>query len=203
MDLEYDNEGKLSSSGDQQFESSESISLPIAGVRPYQAATVGLPGAQSDSLGDGSGLAVRLMVLATLLSAIISIFSNNLLPICSFLLQKKYLAQSHLLLYKAQSSCVLALSLGISGKINGSFELLPHTLTPEMLGTGSNGYSIGGPYSHWTELGQTQRDDGSLAFRVACVGRSWRTNQPKLLCVEFNAEEVRVREGRILFSIAM
>lgn len=162
VDLEYDSDGKLSAHGDQQFETSESIALPMAGVRSYQGAPVGLAGSQSPSLGEGTSIS--------------------------------YLAQSHLLLYKCSSSCVLALTLGISGKINGSFELLPHTLSPEVLGTGPNGYSIGGPYTHWTELGQTQDADGNTFFRVACVGRSWRTNQPKLLCVEFNDESVKVKE---------
>ena len=106
-----------------------------------------------------------------------------------------YLSQSHLLLYKSTSSCVLALTLGITGKINGSFELLPHTLSPEILGTASTGgYSIGGPYNYFTELGMSQYDDGSHYFRVACVGRSFRTNQPKLLCVEFNEIHVKVKE---------
>ncbi|CAB9508930.1 Auxin transport protein BIG [Seminavis robusta] len=162
VDLEYDNDGKLSARGDHQFESSDSTALPIAGARAYQSAAIGLPGSHSQSLGDGSSIA--------------------------------YLAQSHLLLYKCTSSCVLALTLGMSGKINGSFELLPHTISAETLGTGPNGYSIGGPYTHWTELGQAQYEDGSQYFRVACVGRSWRTNQPKLLCVEFNEVDVKVRE---------
>lgn len=90
------------------------------------------------------------------------------------------------MLYKCSASCVLALTLGGSGKIDGSFELLPHTI--EMLG-------IGGPYTHWVELGESVDGKGEPCFRAACVGRSFRTNQPKLLCVEFNGSNTtRVQE---------
>lgn len=162
VDLEYDTDGKPSARVDQQFETDESISLPLSGVRSYQGSSIGSAGTHQKTLGDGSCLT--------------------------------YLNQSNLLLYKSTSSCVLALTLGITGKIIGSFELLPHTISSEILGTSPNGYSIGGPYTHWTELGITKCDDGLRYFRVACVGRSWRTNQPKLLCLEFNEINVKVKE---------
>ena len=104
-----------------------------------------------------------------------------------------YLKQSRILLYKCTSSCVLALMLDKKGGVEGSFELIPHTITSEIIGETSDGHSISCPYTHWTELGMAYRDGASF-FRVACIGKSLRTNQPKLLCIEFNESEVRVRE---------
>ena len=54
-------------------------------------------------------------------------------------------------------------------------------------------YSITGPFTHWTALGVAYDDDGAF-FRVSCVGRSSRTNQPKLICVEFNESDLRIKE---------
>ena len=82
-----------------------------------------------------------------------------------------------------------------TGKIVGSFELLPHVLNSEILGNGNDGYSISGPYTHWTELGIVE-NNGSPYYRVTCVGKSTRSNQPKLVCVEFNRESVRIKELR-------
>ena len=104
-----------------------------------------------------------------------------------------YLKQSHMLLYKCSTSCVLALMLGAKGEVEGSFELLPHTVSSETLGNGADGCSVIGPFTHWTELGVSYRNGASF-FRVACVGKSTKTNQPKLLCLEFNENEVRVKE---------
>ena len=104
-----------------------------------------------------------------------------------------YLKQSGLLLYKCISSCLVALILDDQGKVAGSFELLPHVLTSEKLGTGVDGYSISAPYSNWTELG-TVTKNRSCFYRAACVGKSTRTNQPKLLLVEFNEYSVNVKE---------
>jgi hypothetical protein len=104
-----------------------------------------------------------------------------------------YLKQSRLLLYKCASSCVLALMLGTKGGVEGSFELIPHSISSEILGNGPEGYSITGPFTHWTELGVAYRDGASF-FRVACVGKSSKTSQPKLLCIEFNESDVKVKE---------
>ena len=141
VELEYDKEGKLTG----QLDSGDSIMIPTTGARSFQSTEIGVNGAHSQTLGEGTSIT--------------------------------YLAQSNILLYKCSASCVLALTLGDSGKIDGSFELLPHTI--DVLG-------IGGAYTHWVELGESIDNNGEPSFRVACVGRSWRTNQPKLLCVEFN-----------------
>lgn len=107
--------------------------------------------------------------------------------------QLTYLKQSRVLLYKCTSSCVLALMLDTKGDVEGTFELIPHTISSEILGNGPDGYSITGPFTHWTELGVAYRN-GAAFFRVACVGRSSRSNQPKLLCIEFNESDVRIKE---------
>eukprot|EP00980_Cylindrotheca_fusiformis_P011048 scaffold2535_cov126-Cylindrotheca_fusiformis.AAC.10 len=104
-----------------------------------------------------------------------------------------YLKQSRVLLYKCTSSCVLALMLDKRGDVEGTFEFLPHTIPSKHLGDVSDGNAVSGPYTHWTELGVAYRQ-GTAFFRVACVGRSLINNQPKLLCVEFNENELKIRE---------
>jgi hypothetical protein len=105
-----------------------------------------------------------------------------------------YLKQSRVLLYKCASSCILALMLDAKGDIEGSFELMPHTISSDILGNGGpERYYITGPFTHWTELGVAYRD-GAAYFRVACVGRSSKSNQPKILCIEFNASDVKIKE---------
>jgi hypothetical protein len=104
-----------------------------------------------------------------------------------------YLKQSRVLLYKCVSSCVLALMLDSKGDVEGTFELIPHTISSEVLGNGPDGYSVTGPFTHWTELGVVYREGASF-FRVACVGKSSKSNKPKLLCVEFNENDVRIKE---------
>jgi len=105
-----------------------------------------------------------------------------------------YLEQSGLLLYKCISSCVVALIVNKeNGEITGSFEFLPQVLTSQMIGRGMDGYSISAPFIHWTELGTVERD-GFMYYRVACTGKSTRTNQPKVLLVEFNERSFRVKE---------
>lgn len=104
-----------------------------------------------------------------------------------------YLKQSRVLLYKCTSSCVLALMLDKRGDVEGTFEFLPHTIPSKHFGDVSDGHAVTGPYTHWTELGVSYRN-GAAFFRVACVGRSLRSNQPKLLCIEFNEHEVKIRE---------
>ncbi len=104
-----------------------------------------------------------------------------------------YLQQSRTLLYKCVSSCVVALMLDGCGSVEGSFELIPHVLSSDILWNGMDGHSIVGPFNHWTELGVVY-SDGRMYFRVACIGRSSRTNQPQVVCVEFNEKDVKVKE---------
>jgi hypothetical protein len=104
-----------------------------------------------------------------------------------------YLKQSRVLLYKCASSCVLALMLDKIGDVEGTFEFLPHTIPSKVLGDASDGHAISGPYTHWTELGVAYHH-GAAFFRVACVGRCLRSSEPKLLCIEFNESEVKIRE---------
>ncbi len=103
-----------------------------------------------------------------------------------------YLNQSGLVLYRCESSCVLALLLDPTGKIAGSFELLPNIIKPDVLGTGPDGYGVSGPYVNWTELGTIDHGNAK-AYCLACVGKSTRTSQPKLLLVVFNADFVKVK----------
>jgi hypothetical protein len=105
----------------------------------------------------------------------------------------EYLYQSQILLYKCTSSPMVAFILDKSGSIIGSFEFLPHILNKEMLGSTVNGYSITGPYTHWTELGIV-RCEGSSFYHTSFVARSTRMNQPKLMYVEFNEEYTRLEE---------
>lgn len=104
-----------------------------------------------------------------------------------------FLPFSGILLYACASSPVLALLLDATGSISGSFELLPYVVKSETLCNGSDGYSIHGPFTQFTELGCVEYDHATY-FRVACVGKSSRTSQPKLLCVDFNEDAVRVKE---------
>ena len=106
----------------------------------------------------------------------------------------EYLEQSGLLLYKCLSSCVVAFVIDKqSGDITGSFEFLPQVVSSSMLGSGLDGYSISAPYANWTELG-TYEKDGTVHYRVVCTGKSTRTNQPKLLLVEYGVDSVHVME---------
>lgn len=100
-----------------------------------------------------------------------------------------FLPLSNMLLYKCISSCVVALSFDKTGDIAGSFELLPNRLDSEVLGNGPDAYSIVGPYTHWTEIGVL---DGGI--RLVCVGKSSRTNHPKLLSVVVKEASVKVKE---------
>ena len=104
-----------------------------------------------------------------------------------------YLKQSRVLLYKCATSCVLALMLNKKGDVEGTFELLPHSISGEALGETGTEPAVTGPFTHWVELGVAYRG-GSAFFRVACVGKSPRTNQSKLLCIEFNEKHVKIRE---------
>jgi E3 ubiquitin-protein ligase UBR4 len=101
-----------------------------------------------------------------------------------------YLRQSNLLLYQCVSSCCIAMLLDEDGAICGSFELLPNMIAADELG---GHYGVLGPYTHFQELGIVTRDK-DLFYRVACVGRSTRSNQPMALILEFNANQVYVRE---------
>lgn len=100
-----------------------------------------------------------------------------------------FLPISNMLLYKCISSCVVAMPFDKTGEIAGSFELLPNRLDSEMLGNGPDAYSIVGPYTHWTEIGVL---DGGIRF--VCVGKSSRTNHPKLLSVVVKEASVKVKE---------
>lgn len=100
----------------------------------------------------------------------------------------KYLHQSGLLLYKCTSSPLIAFMVDNSGKILKSFEFLPHVLSKEMCGS-----HITSPYTHWTELGTTQRN-GSTYYRATFTGRSTKMNQPKMMYVEFNDHDMRLSE---------
>jgi hypothetical protein len=100
-----------------------------------------------------------------------------------------YLTQSGILLYQAKSSGVMAFVVGNEGKLESSFELLPHVLSKEVV----DGYEIRGPFVHWTELG-VSREGGSKFFRAACVGKRSATDEAALLCVEFDQFGSRVKE---------
>ena len=104
-----------------------------------------------------------------------------------------YLSQSGLLLYKCISSSLIAFNLDENGNIIGSFEFLPHVINTETLAMGMEGHSISDPYTQWKELGTVERE-GSFFYRVAFVGKSLRNNQPKLLYLEFNSNEINVNE---------
>lgn len=104
-----------------------------------------------------------------------------------------HLQKSGLLLYQCAASCVLAMQLDTGGEIKRTFELLPFIVSSEVLGHSTEGYSISGPYSHWTELGVVRHESGTC-FRTVCVGKSSRTSQPKLLCVDFNESYIGVKE---------
>lgn len=104
-----------------------------------------------------------------------------------------YLAESSVLLYACTSSPVLALLLDDRGNVSGSFELLPYIVKSEVLGTGSDGYCIHGPYTAFTQLGYVECDSIKY-FRIVCLGKSSRTTQAKILCVDYNENAVRVKE---------
>jgi len=116
--------------------------------------------------------------------------TSNSLGEGSFLV---YLSQSGVLLYKCVSSPLVAFTFDNENKIVGGFELLPNVLNSGVLGMDEDGHSINGPYTHWTELGAVKRGN-SLFYRASFVGNSTKTNQPKLLCLEFNAFDVKIRE---------
>jgi hypothetical protein len=100
-----------------------------------------------------------------------------------------FLPQSALLLYKCVSSCVIAICFGKMGETQGSFELLPNRVESHVYGKESDSSSITGPFTHWTEMGISNE-----GFRLVCVGKSSRTSQPKLLCVDINEKAVKVKE---------
>lgn len=100
-----------------------------------------------------------------------------------------FLPLSNMLLYKCISSCVVALPFGKKGEIVGSFELLPNRIDSEILGNGPDAYSIVGPYTHWKEIGLV---DGGI--RLVCIGKSSRTNHPKLLSIVVKAKSVKIKE---------
>ena len=104
-----------------------------------------------------------------------------------------YLKQSRVLLYKCTTSCVLALMLSKKGDVEGTFELLPHSISNAALGGTGSEVAVMGPFTHWVELGVGYRN-GSGFFRVACVGKSPRSHHPKLIYIEFNEKEVKIRE---------
>jgi hypothetical protein len=162
LDIKISN-GKIESPSELHFEPSECVSISTEGIRPRSTSSVGLPGASTRTLGEGSKLA--------------------------------HLKQSRCLLYKCKSAAVVALMLGTDGNVTGTFELLPHTIPLSVVGSYDEDdvYSLSGPYTLWTELGMVYRK-GETFFRVACVGRSTRTNQPKLLCIDFNENGTKIKD---------
>jgi hypothetical protein len=100
-----------------------------------------------------------------------------------------YLSQSNILLYQCVSSCVVALTFDEHGSVIGSFELLPNRIDGDILGHASDALSIVGPFSNWTEGGVV-----SGAIQLFCFGRSYRTNQPKLLLILVDEKTVKVQE---------
>jgi hypothetical protein len=101
-----------------------------------------------------------------------------------------FLSKSGVLLYSCVSSSVVALLLDATGNITGNFELLPNVIKGEVLGTTCD---VKAPFTHWTELGVIDVD-GAKFFRAVCVGKSSRTSQPKILCLDYNEDAVRVKE---------
>ena len=85
-----------------------------------------------------------------------------------------YLKQSGLMLHKCLSAPLLALKMDNKGQIVGSFELLPHVITTEMLGTGTDGQAISAPFTNFTEMGIVQSGD-TITYRICCVGKSTRS----------------------------
>jgi len=164
LDIKISN-GKIESPSELHFEPSECVSISTEGIRPRSTSSVGLPGATTRTLGEGSKLA--------------------------------YLKQSRCLLYKCKSAAVVALMLGKDGNVEGTFELLPHTISTSVLGADDEDdvFSIAGPYTLWTELGMVYRK-GETYFRVVCLGRATRSGHSKLLCIDFNEKKTKIREVR-------
>ena len=104
-----------------------------------------------------------------------------------------YCKQSGLLLYKCNSSPLLAMKMGPCG-ITGSFELLPNTLKEKDVYDGSDDQqqSAHSPYTHWQELGIIKKDK-KIIYRLACVARSSKSNKPKLLLLEVDEIDVKVQ----------
>lgn len=155
--------GKIESPSELHFEPSECVSISTEGIRPRSTSSVGLSGASTRTLGEGSKLV--------------------------------YLKQSRCLLYKCKSAAVVALMLGNDGNVEGTFELLPHTIPISVLGTYDEDdmYSISGPYTLWTELGMVYRK-GENFFRVVCLGRATRSGHSRLLCIDFNEKKTKITE---------
>lgn len=101
-----------------------------------------------------------------------------------------YLPRSKILLYKCISSAVVAFILNAHGDIVGNFEFLPHVIQSELVHR-SDGDSMTGPYTNWTELG-TVEDDPAF-FRAAFVAHSTKTNQPHLIYIEYNIHGSKIR----------
>ena len=170
LDIKISN-GKIESPYELHFEPSECVSISTEGIRPRGGSSIGLPGASTRTLGEGSKLV--------------------------------YLKQSRCLLYKCKSAAVVALMLGTNGNVTGTFELLQHSIRSTFFGEDDEDmYSISGPYTLWTELGMVYRK-GETFFRVACVGRSNRNNQPKLLCIEFNENKTKISEIKCPLGIGL
>jgi len=172
LDIKISN-GKIESPSELHFEPSECVSISTEGIRihPRLSSSVGVRGASSVGL---PGALMRTLGEGSKLA---------------------YLKQSRCLLYKCKSAAVVALMLGTDGNITGTFELLPHTINSDVVGSDDedDAYSISGPFTLWTELGMVYRN-GSTYFRVACAGRSNRNSQPKLLCIEFNDKETKIED---------
>lgn len=88
------------------------------------------------------------------------------------------------------SSCCVAFLLDSDGSIFGSFELLPNVVSADTIG---GVYGIQGPFTHFQELGTVKRGTESL-YKVSCVGKSTRSNQPRSIVLEFNEKSVSVKE---------
>ncbi len=165
--------GRIESPSELHFEPSECVSISTEGIRiqPRLSSSVVVRGASSVGL---PGASMRTLGEGSKLA---------------------YLKQSRCLLYKCKSAAVVALMLGTNGNVTGTFELLPHTINSDVVGSDDEDdvYSISGPYTLWTELGMVYRN-GSTYFRVACAGRSNRNSQPKLLSIEFNDKETMIED---------
>lgn len=166
VEWRLDASGNLEDQGETYLECGEGLRFPSERIRRYPGAAPCHPGSTATTLGDGSHLF--------------------------------YLKQSDLLLYKCVSAPMVAMRVNTeTGLVLTAFELLPNVISSEILGSGVDDYSISAPYTHITELGmyQTQSNGKSLlTFRIACIGKSTRTNLPKLICVEFNEEGVKAKE---------
>lgn len=168
LDIKISN-GKIESPTELHFEPNECVSISTEGIRPRSTSSVGLPGASTRTLGEGSKLVYlkqsRCLLYKCKSAAVVALMigsDGNVDGTFEFLPHS------------------IPLNILSTDDYNEDYD-------------DDEVDSICGPYTSWTELGMVYRESECF-FRVVCLGRATSSGNSKLLCIDFNEKVTKIKE---------